>query len=252
MSTDEIAAVAAAGEKFGLGLGAGPVNAYAKLSGTNRAAVLQQDAAVAQLKAYRAPSDPNHAKLLEAFIRSPMTGMTTLLDLARAKVEYNPLAPRSDEKARKWIMFGMEVAKSPLFAVSSFNEGFDLPPGKPAETAVQKFIGNDPVPAERVRKQIAEVLNRAVSNLGERQSNTVLEEYSLSADATYRFLSMHCAVNAMVVMLPPMNYITEAHGYKGGFQFTFRHELWPKYAEEILNRHVKTVTDWLDENGNIG
>ena len=78
---------------------------------------------------------------------------------------------------------------------------------------MQKFIGNDPVPPSACAS------NRGGPQQGgelprERQTSTVLEEYSLSADATYRFLSMHCAVNVLVVMLPPMNYVTEAHGYK--------------------------------------
>ena len=57
----EISAVAAASERVRPGAGAGPSDVYAKLAGPRRDAVLQQDAAVARLKARpRLPADPNY------------------------------------------------------------------------------------------------------------------------------------------------------------------------------------------------
>jgi hypothetical protein len=226
---------------------------YATLNGAERDAVMRRDAAVARLKHQRGLTGPGRAELLEAFRNSPMTGMTTVIDLARRKSGYNPLG-KSDDNQQKLLPFMMELAKSGLFSMSSHSNSFDIEPGKPGKdvaAAIAQFVGTDPVLAPAIRGQLEDVMRMAVTTLGQAQSREMLREHTLTADGRYLFTHANCSVRMVVVMLPPMNYLTQGSGVRGSMVFEFKTAEWPKAAERILDEHLKTVTDWLDETGGL-
>jgi hypothetical protein len=233
-----------------LAAGAGAPPSYASLRGPGRATVLAHDAAVSRLRRARDPQRPDYAELLAAYIASPMTGMTTIIDMARQKAGYNPLG--TDDSGRS--DFIVELIYCPLFATSHDSASFDIDPNKSGSdiaSAVRRFVGNDPVTAPVLRKQLDDTVQAAFSNPGAAQSVELLNEYTLDTSGGYRFTLARSSCQIAIAILPPMNVLVAGRGVRGSMTFTFKAQDWPQWAEKILQKHLKNVDEWLEETGNL-
>lgn len=227
--------------------------AYSDLRGARREAVLEADRRVAAL-ASRRGSRPVDPELLAAFRASPMTGLTTVLDLARREAGYNPLAPTQGGGGPLTRFLVLLISGGHFLPPEALHESFEIDPsraGFDVGASVRRFIGDDPFAGPAIRRQLEEVLGRAAAHLGERQESDLMMEYALEADAAYRFTMVRSSVEIAVVMMPPSKYLTQGRGMRGGFVFKFDSAGWPARAEEVLARHLATVTDWLEGTNNL-
>lgn len=248
---DEPSARLVAAAALGVRTSAGPPPAYASLQGAQRDAARQRDAAVKRLAGARLKTHPDYAQLLETFRNSPVTGMTTLIDLARQKVGYNPLATGDGPKL---TMFMVEIMSCPLFTFSSSSDHFEFDPAKPEgspEAVIKRFIGDDPVAGPPLQRSLNAVFQRAAENWGATQSEDLVREYRFDVDSRYRFVISGSSVTVVVIMMPGPRFITQAKGSRGAYEFAFNAQEWPKYAEATLDRHLKSTDDWLAENTNL-
>lgn len=234
-------------------LGTAPSHAYGRITGADRDAVLDADRRVARLAGARTTGGAGYAELLEAFRASPMTGMTTVLDLARRKSGYNPLAS-PEQAATKRLPFLVAALAYGLFTAESFGATFEVDPAKPGSdvgASVDRFIGDDPVAAPVIRRQLEGILQSAVAHPGQTQESELLMEYSLVAGPGCRFTVARCGITLVVVMMPPAVFLTQGSGTRSGFELTFDGAQWPARAERILAEHLATVGDWLEATSNV-
>jgi hypothetical protein len=219
---------------------------YFNLVGPGRDRALQLDRRVRQLQHASDPSTDEWKQLLAAFIASPLTGCTTVLDQLRIEAKYDPHHPT---QASFMQFFDIGVASHPLFSSPPpirgelhFNSG---PEAKPdLKNLVERFKGSDPTASRMIEEQLRSTLNAAVANPRVAQSSELLSEYALSAGAGIQFSYLRSTVQIAVTPMPPMNFWISTNCSKSWIQFEFNSAKWPEYAEATLRKHLKLAEDW--------
>jgi hypothetical protein len=221
----------------------------ARVTGARRIEVLAQDAAVVRAAKARsgAPDDPQKfAQLLQTFLASPITGMTTMLDYARVKTGFRPFVTKEMGTLFEFLKY----LPTPLF--SPKNEPgmkFDLTSGdaQNPEQLIARYAGSDETVAGLIRGQIKELMGTAIRNPERTQSATVLFEHSIEAGEMLVYRAIQSEISFIFATLPGGNYILRSTGSRANMAFTFDPREWPKHAEEVLRRHLQTVDSWLEQ-----
>jgi hypothetical protein len=219
----------------------------ARVIGARRTEVLKQDSAVRQA-ASEGPEDPEKfARLLETFLASPMTGMTTMLDYARIHSGFRPFISTEMKQFYEYL----KHLPYPLFGpIQEPGMQFDVTVGdgaggKNVEQIVASYAGSDAEIASLIRGQIQDTMGAAVRNPGQGQSQTLLFEHSIEAGETFVYRAIKSEIKFVYVMMPPMNYLMKSMGHKSVLALSFNPKEWPSHAEEVVRRHLRTVDDWI-------
>ncbi|HWG50225.1 MAG TPA: hypothetical protein VN669_11050 [Candidatus Acidoferrales bacterium] len=220
----------------------------ARVTGARRAEVLAQDAAVVRAAKARAeaPDDPQKfAELLQTFLASPITGMTTMLDYARVKSGYRPF---ETTEMRTFFEF-VKYLPPPLFMPKDEpGMKFDLTSGdgQNPEQLITRYAGSDQTVAGLIRGQIGDLMADAIRNPGKTQSTTLLHERSIDAGEILVYRALKSEISFIFAPMPGGNYLLRSSGSRAGLAFAFDPREWPKHAEEVLRRHLQTVDPWLE------
>jgi len=222
---------------------------YFNLTGPGRDRALQLDRKVRQAvpPGDIDPDSAEYKRLLAAFIASPLTGCTTVLDQLRIEAKYNPQNPTQESHIR---FFYMGLYMHPLFVPPdpvqdsfSFKSGPDKDPR--LKELVERYKGTDATAAGIIQDQLSATLGLAVKTVGTAQETELISEYSLSVGTEISFSYLRSRVKISVTIMPPYNYWTTIEGGKGWIQFQFNQAKWPEQADAVLRKHLKLADDWL-------
>lgn len=197
-------------------------------------------------------TDKEYKKLLKTFKNSPFTGCTTVLDMARKSSGYDPLSLSddgvNDEKFKDYIK---RVLDAPFFHIrgsdSSKYKGESKDWNEVIDFVSDLYDGVTAGEKEAITKSIKSLAKVAASKVDTKQHQSLFVQSTLKAD---KFVQVYI-YSSHVTM--------ETHNEKGGdstktditikkVSLDFYIDLWPSYAESVMNKHVKTVKDWLDDN----
>lgn len=222
---------------------------YFNLVGPDREKALQLDNKVRDLMVNRRVPEPDteeYKRLLQAFIASPLTGCTTVLDQLRAKAKYDPLHPQQNTFMQ---FFFLEIPNHPLFAGTPVQDSFGFSDGPGPKLDVKQMVdrlkGSDATAAKMIEDQLRATLSLAIKTVGAAQSTELVNEHSLSVDGTIRFSYLRSRATVSVTVMPPMSYWFTLDCSKGWLQYEFHQPLWPQHADAVLREHLKTAEDWL-------
>ena len=222
---------------------------YFNVVGPGRDRALQLDRQVRQLvpAGDLNPDAEEYRRLLAAFIASPLTGCTTVLDQLRIEAKYDPQHPTQESFIK---FFYMGIFTHPLFVPPTpVQDSFHFKSGPEADPhlkqMVERFKGSDRTAARMIEEQLSATLGLAVKSPGTAQESEIITEYSISVDSAITFSYLHSHVIVSVTMMPPMNFWTTCEGTKGWIQYQFNQAKWPEYADGVLRKHLKLADDWF-------
>lgn len=222
---------------------------YFNLVGPGRDRALLLDKQVRQLVPVGDldPDSDEYRRLLAAFVASPLTGCTTVLDQLRIEAKYNAQHPTQESFIR---FFYMGLCSHPLFVPPTpVQDSFHFKSGPDADPhlkqMVERFKGSDPTAARMIEDQLSATLGLAVKSPGRAQESELIAEYSLSVDSAITFSYLRSHIIASVNIMPPYNYWTTCEGGKGSIKYQFNQAKWPEHADAVLRKHLKLADDWL-------
>lgn len=222
---------------------------YFNIVGPGRDRALELDRKVRQLAPARdlTPDAEEYKRLLEAFIASPLTGCTTVLDQLRLEAKYNPLSPTTESIIK---FFYMGIATHPLFTPPPpLQDSFHFRHGPEADShlkeMMERFKGTDATARRMIEEQLRATLGLAVQSVGKAQESEVIAEYSLSVDSAISFSYLRCHIIVSVTLMPPYNYWYTVEGGKGWIQYQFNQAKWPELADGVLRKHLELADDWI-------
>jgi hypothetical protein len=219
---------------------------YFNLVGAGRDQALQLDRQVRQLLPGGDPDSDGYKRLLAAFIASPLTGCSTVLDQLRTEANYNAHHPTQESFMK---FFYMGILSHPLFNPPlPVQDGFHFSSGPEAspnlKQMVERFKGSDATAASMIEEQLRSTLGLAVADPKVAHNSELITEYTLSAGTAIQFSYLRSSVQMAVTVMPPMNFWISANCSKGWIQFEFNQAKWPEYADATLRKHLKLAEDW--------
>lgn len=197
-----------------------------------------------------------YAKLLATFTNSPATGCTTVMDMARIAASYNPLAPNdtADEKATNRAAYNDYVARvmrAPFFTLNNSDSSTYHRQESNWDTAVDAIVAlYDGVEAEdkdKIKTSLANLAKAAGSNSNTSNTDNLFVQSTLNLDAEI-IVYIYSSVISMMESKSKGSDSKQTDIVIQRTQLTFYKNLWPSYAQMVMNHHVKLVADWLNDN----
>jgi hypothetical protein len=200
----------------------------------------------------------NLVKCLDYFKTAPMDGCTSILDWARSQSGYNPLSPNTEENINKFMSYAQIILDAPVFVRKildrkpiSWNSGSwnDL-----VERVIKLFPGINQQDVNKIKNGIQALARAAGSNPGILQSGTLFVQNIIQADAPagkesdYIVYMYYAHANLKEIRRKKKSTIRTTRLEIARAQLNFLINVWPEYAEEIWNRNVCVVVDWLEKN----
>jgi hypothetical protein len=200
--------------------------------------------------------EADYKKLLVAFKNAPASGGTTLLDMARVAAGFNPIDVKNND-ATKYNDYIKRVFECPLFTIEMNNTITYDRKDSDWQTAIEDianlYEGIDAKDKEKIESSLKQVATAASSNEQTCQSESLFAQSSLNINST------NSGTNEVIVYIYSSNVQMEQSSSKGGTcrqtkftisksQIRFYSEFWEEYAETVMNRHIKVLNDWLDNN----
>ncbi|NEN96398.1 MAG: hypothetical protein F6K50_12900, partial [Moorea sp. SIO3I7] len=192
--------------------------------------------------------------LLEAFKKSPATGCITVMDMARISSGFNPFNPLYPGNFQAFLNYINTIKKSPFFeqisndyqryhrknndwngvinAISSYYKGI---------TFSDRF---------RIRMSLYRLIRTATSRRNTWQSQTLFAQNTVKADQDGIIVYIYNSNVSLKEGRRRKRTTTEVHFNISRITLKFYFERWAYYAEEVADKHIKLVRDWLNENSN--
>ena len=196
-------------------------------------------------------SDHDYQELLKAFVDAPATGCTTVLDMARQSSGYDPLEALSNDNAKKFKDYTNRVLDAPFFHIRGSDSSKYINKTKNWNDVIDFVTGlYEGVSSEdkaRITKNIKSLAEVAASAVDTEQQQSLFVQSTLQVD------------QVLQVYIYSSHITMEEHSHKGAHStqtvvtikrviLDFYVDLWPSYAERVMNKHVKKLNVWLDDN----
>ncbi|MEC4816465.1 MAG: hypothetical protein SAK29_24835 [Scytonema sp. PMC 1069.18] len=200
-------------------------------------------------------------QLLETFKSNPATGCTTVMDMARIAAGFNPLSKPEDPKEERQKQekafedYVVRIMKAPFFFLNEssrddYHRG-ERDWGNAIKTIVDLYEGIESQSKDSIRKSLEEMAKAATSRKDTRQTKNLFAQSTIDL------------AKEVQVFIYSSSISLEESESKGSTskqtditiikaRLTFQKETWPAYAEMVMNRHVKLISDWLDDNTTKG
>lgn len=218
----------------------------------------QREAKLKEVLKNRNPTslnDDEYQLALSEFQNNPLTGCTSVLDMARVASGYDPNGSATDtQNIAKFNDYLRRVLTAPFFHLT-MNEHSEYHREESNWTAAINEISNlfDGVQGEDKSKIVSSITNLAnavASHKDTRQTSNLFTVSAINAPNNNSIIEVYL-YSSKIEMIESE--------YKGSdckqtdidirkINLRFNKEMWKSYARKVLERHVKLVDDWLDDN----
>lgn len=199
-------------------------------------------------------SDDDYQKLLKVFKDAPTTGCATVLDMARQSSGYNPLVLADDgENEKNFKDYIKRILDAPFFhIVSSDSSEYNNTTqdwNKLIDFISDLYDGVTDRDKKQIVKSIKSLVNIAASEVDEKQNKSLFIQSTLEVDQEVIQLyiySSNLTMQRTSKRMKPDSSDTHITIHKAVLNFYI--DLWPSSAEKVMNKHVKRLDSWLDDN----
>lgn len=230
-----------------------PVVGGAALTGSSLPQALEKDRVVGDLRpAAGEVADPEtYQQLLKEFLDAPLTGCTSVLDMARIKAGYNPLAPAQAENSSKFDDYVDRVMRAPFFHLIDSSRTDYHRGEKDWNAAIDSILGlYDGIQADskdQIRTSLENMAKAAASRSNTRQTNNLFAQSTIEY-ADYIEVYIYRSVVSMRVHKSKGSTSKQTDMTINKARMRFQTKLWPSYAPLVARRHIHLVSEWLDNN----
>lgn len=194
----------------------------------------------------------NWEEAIRIFKENPLLGCTTILDMARVSSGYDPNDDMKGTNQDNYNHYLKKVLECPFFHLK-MNEKDDYNRNENSwEDAINQiadmFSGVPAADKDKITQSIKNLANAVTSKANTKQGTSIFSVSAIYADdgkiETYIYHSNISMCESKSKGSDCKQ--TELTIFKTCLELNY--ELWPVYAEEILERHFKAVGDWIDAN----
>ncbi len=201
----------------------------------------------------------NKAEALKAFTASPLSGCTTVLDMARISSGYDPNSDMSGDNKENYKKYLKKIVDCPFFHLrlnicDTYNRN-----EKSWNDAITQiadlFTGVADKDKDKIIQSIKNLANVVASNRNTRQGTSIFSVSALNTDKNTVEAYIYHSDISMRESKSKGSDCKETSLNIFKIYLDFRNDIWPEYAEKVFEKHYKAVDDWLDDNttkqGNI-
>ncbi|NEO43356.1 MAG: hypothetical protein F6K55_04190 [Moorea sp. SIO4A3] len=197
------------------------------------------------------PTMDQYDNLLAIFRSNPGTGCTTVMDMARIAAGFNPLNPDLKDNEKAFDDYVGRIMSAPFFFLNDSSRTEYHRGEKSWNLAVNDIVnlyeGIEKNSKDQIRKSIINMTQAAASRKNTRQTKSLFAQSTLNLE------------NEIQVYIYSSNIsLIENKGRKSTSRqtdisivkarLTFYKNLWPSYAQIVMNRHVKMIDAWVKDN----
>jgi len=231
------------------------VNASALILGPDARRALDQDRAVV------AAQNDGFTALVTALRQSPLTGCTSVMDLALSSSGWNPIDPRQIGNHEGFARYVHDLAATPFFNAPSFgNNELNLQAFPNPQAMVGAIASAMPGITDRDQQRVVNailslshnVFGQGGDNIHADAQATLFAQQALTvgnqdivANLYWCQVIMHYEkhTNKSSVSVSSQSLFRVEHVW-----LTFPTSRWAAYAEEVAKRKVTAVDEWLKQN----
>ena len=191
-------------------------------------------------------------KAIEQFKKYPILGCTTVLDMSRIASGYDPNGDMDDANKEKYQNYVNRVLKCPFFHLvlnehqtfhrqeSSWNDAIN--------EISNLFSGVAVKDKDKISQSIKNLANAVSSNSNTRQGTSLFSVSALNSDEHTVEAYIYSSNISMIESKSKGSDSkqTDIDIYKTNLSFDT--EMWQYYAEQVFEKHLKLIEDWLNDN----
>jgi len=229
-----------------------PVAVNAQVAGDWRFALAKDDALRRILPPTGQQATPTqYDAMLQAFKNSPATGCTTVMDMARINAGFNPVQSLQEGNYNAFINYVNTLIQSPFFeAYPPSNEQYQKRNedwNSVVNGIANYYQGITEADRNRIRMSLYRLIEAAKSRHDNWQSQTLFVQKTVQVNNDNIIVFIYQS-NVTLIEHGGKNTSTETFFNVTKIILRFYVEHWEKYAKYVMNKHIKLVRDWLDEN----
>lgn len=230
------------------------VPANSIVGGADAASALALDK---QIAAARGPGDPT-PELIRLFKRSPLTGCTSIMDMALTSSGWNPLDPRQVGNYAGFMNYATTLGRTPFFTQPPATGTKTLPGGKNFNALIGQVANLMPGLTNADRERITTTvlhLAHAVfgpgggGNVQRSAMSTLFTQQALGVNSGQIQINLYFCQVAMVYKHTESKHSSSTteqssftvHRFTTGFQTS----IWEQYAEAVAKKQITVVDEWL-------
>lgn len=190
-------------------------------------------------------------KLTEILTNNPITGCTTVMDIALKHSGYNPLHPNQAGNFAAYLKYVQAIATAPFFHLSfadtkiitETSSDFDILLNGIADL-FESITSEDKA---RIVKDLKHLAHSATSTKDQEESTNVFTQSAIAQNTDEITVAIY---NSSVTMIEHSGkHTTSQTRYQiNRSLLVFRQAEWPVFAPLVARRQVKRVEDWLNDN----
>ena len=229
-----------------------PVVSGAKIIGNNKDNSMDRNDAVKNaMPGDTEMTQEEYNNLLDKFKGAPMTGCTTVMDMARVTSGFNPQIPLKEGNYTSYLDYVKRIASAPFFHLEYSNTIEYHRESKDWNDAIDEIVGlYDGIKAEdenKIKESLVNLAKAATSRSDTKQKENLFVQNSLEASMQYRVHIYYSNVE-LVEHKSKGSTSKQTDFTIARTRLRFYDELWEHYAERVMKKHVKLMDDWLDDN----
>jgi len=196
------------------------------------------------------PADSN--PFIDAFVKAPAAGATTMLDMARISTGFDPLDPALDENVAAYQAYINEVLKNPMFHLEMADKRTlqvkEQDFNKLIRDIADLFDGIKSEDESKIKDSLVKLAEAATSTKDVRQSTDLFVQNAVQVDDGDVKVYIYYSTVSMIVHEGKST--TKQTDYTVmRTRLKFQSEFWNEItAATIAQRHFKDLSDWLDGN----
>lgn len=195
----------------------------------------------------RPDQDP---EFIETFVNAPATGLSTLLDMARAAAGWDPLAPDDPVNVARFRSYVAAVETNPLFHLTLADtvhyERRSQDWSKVISDIADLFDGVESEDRDKIKKSLVGLAEAATSRTDTRQTTNLFAQNTIQAGED----ELEAYIYASTVTFVEHNDKSDTRQQEFTIKrvrFAFQTKLWNEVtATSVAQHHFKSLLDWLD------
>ncbi len=202
--------------------------------------------------AIKAAINNDRAEALRLFKASPLSGCTTVLDMARIASGYDPNIGMSGANQDNYRKYLGRVLNCPLFHLKlntcdEYNRK-ETSWDEAISQIADLFTGVADKDKEKIKQSIKNLTNAVTSNYNTRQGTSIFSVSTLNTDKNNVEAYIYYSNISMCESKSKGSDCKQSTLNIFKTYLDFRSDLWSVYAEKIFDMHYKAVDDWLNDN----
>ena len=196
------------------------------------------------------PADSN--PFVEAFVKAPAAGATTMLDMARISTGFDPLDPALDENVAAYQAYINEVLNNPMFHLEMADKRTlqvkEQDFNKLIRDIADLFDGIKEEDEAKIKDGLTRLAEAATTTKDVRQSTDLFVQNAVQVDDGD--IKIYIYYSTVTMIVHDGKSTTKQTDYTVmRTRLKFQTEFWNEFtAGAIAQRHFKDLGDWLDGN----